>query len=91
MEQLLGEGFRCGSIGLVQMGRAPSSSRVTTGEGLNKGPWTAEEDSILTAFVRANGEGNWRILPKRAGMDLGSHSEQNNPLRIVPNRRLVGI
>lgn len=68
MEQLLGEGFRCGSIGLVQMGRAPSSSRVTTGEGLNKGPWTAEEDSILTAFVRANGEGNWRILPKRAGL-----------------------
>ena len=37
-------------------------------EGLNKGPWTEEEDAILTAFVNKHGEGTWRSLPKRAGI-----------------------
>ena len=46
------------------MGRAPA--RASEG-GLNKGPWTEEEDAILAAFVKANGEGNWRSLPKQAG------------------------
>ena len=35
--------------------------------GLHKGPWTEEEDAILTAFVNKHGEGNWRSLPKLAG------------------------
>lgn len=48
------------------MGRAPASNRVSEGR-LNKGPWTEEEDAILTAFIKANGEGNWRTLPKLAG------------------------
>ncbi|KAG0562428.1 hypothetical protein KC19_9G145300 [Ceratodon purpureus] len=48
------------------MGRAPGA-RVSEG-GLNKGPWTEEEDAILAAFIKANGEGNWRTLPKRAGL-----------------------
>lgn len=37
-------------------------------EGLNKGPWTEEEDALLTAFVSKHGEGTWRSLPKRAGL-----------------------
>jgi myb proto-oncogene protein len=35
--------------------------------GLHKGPWTEEEDAILTACVNKHGDGNWRFLPKRAG------------------------
>lgn len=49
------------------MGRAPVTSKGTGG-GLNKGPWTEEEDAILTAFIKAHGEGNWRTLPKLAGI-----------------------
>jgi hypothetical protein len=45
------------------MGRAPCCEKV----GLKKGRWTAEEDEILTQYVKTNGEGSWRSLPKNAG------------------------
>jgi len=45
------------------MGRSPCCSR----EGLNRGAWTALEDKILMAYIKAHGERNWRNLPERAG------------------------
>lgn len=45
------------------MVRSPCCSK----EGLNRGAWTSLEDTILTAYIRAHGEGKWRNLPKRAG------------------------
>ncbi|XP_073288341.1 transcription factor MYB30-like [Primulina huaijiensis] len=46
------------------MGRAPCCEKM----GLKKGPWTAEEDFILVDFINRHGHGNWRTLPKRAGI-----------------------
>ncbi|KAL1825819.1 hypothetical protein DCAR_0314010 [Daucus carota subsp. sativus] len=46
------------------MGRTPCCEKV----GLKRGRWTAREDEILTAYIRANGEGSWRSLPKKAGL-----------------------
>ncbi|KAL9338981.1 hypothetical protein Peur_067996 [Populus x canadensis] len=46
------------------MGRSPCCSK----EGLNRGAWTALEDEILMAYIKAHGEGNWRNLPERAGL-----------------------
>ncbi|KAL6179627.1 hypothetical protein ACLB2K_051140 [Fragaria x ananassa] len=46
------------------MGRAPCCEKV----GLKKGRWTAEEDQTLINYIRANGEGSWRSLPKNAGL-----------------------
>ncbi|KAI7988409.1 Anthocyanin regulatory C1 protein [Camellia lanceoleosa] len=46
------------------MGRSPCCSK----EGLNRGAWTALEDRILAAYIKAHGEGKWRNLPKRAGL-----------------------
>ncbi|PKU69847.1 transcription repressor MYB6 [Dendrobium catenatum] len=46
------------------MGRAPCCSKV----GLHRGPWTAREDALLTSYIQNHGEGNWRSLPKRAGL-----------------------
>ncbi|PIN01206.1 Transcription factor, Myb superfamily [Handroanthus impetiginosus] len=46
------------------MGRAPCCQKM----GLKKGPWTAEEDLILVSYINQNGHGNWRNLPKRAGL-----------------------
>lgn len=46
------------------MGRAPCCEKV----GLKKGRWTAEEDKILTDYIKENGEGSWRFLPKKAGI-----------------------
>ncbi|XP_062158975.1 transcription factor MYB123-like [Alnus glutinosa] len=46
------------------MGRRPCCSK----EGLNRGAWTALEDKILAAYIKAHGEGKWRNLPKRAGL-----------------------
>jgi hypothetical protein len=45
------------------MGRAPCCEK----SGLKKGPWTPEEDEKLVAYIKKNGQGNWRTLPKNAG------------------------
>ncbi|KAL3511623.1 hypothetical protein ACH5RR_024340 [Cinchona calisaya] len=46
------------------MGRSPCCAK----EGLNRGAWTSSEDRILTDYIKSNGEGKWRSLPKRAGL-----------------------
>lgn len=45
------------------MGRAPCCEK----QGLKKGPWTPEEDEILIDYIKKNGHGSWRSLPKQAG------------------------
>ncbi|XP_059306798.1 transcription factor MYB53-like isoform X1 [Lycium ferocissimum] len=37
--------------------------------GLKKGPWTPEEDQKLVDYIHNNGHGNWRALPKLAGLN----------------------
>nr|AGN52050.1 MYB-related transcription factor [Salvia miltiorrhiza]AGN52160.1 MYB-related transcription factor [Salvia miltiorrhiza] len=46
------------------MGRAPCCDK----NGLKKGPWTPEEDQKLMDYIQKNGYGNWRTLPKNAGL-----------------------
>ncbi|KAI5595327.1 hypothetical protein BDE02_03G131200 [Populus trichocarpa] len=46
------------------MGRAPCCSKV----GLQRGPWTTREDTLLINYIQAHGEGHWRSLPKKAGL-----------------------
>ncbi|KAJ4956647.1 hypothetical protein NE237_013430 [Protea cynaroides] len=46
------------------MGRAPCCDK----QGLKKGPWTTEEDEILVEYIKNNGHGSWRSLPKLAGL-----------------------
>ncbi|KAL9229010.1 hypothetical protein vseg_004528 [Gypsophila vaccaria] len=46
------------------MGRAPCCTKV----GLHRGPWTAREDALLIKYIEAHGEGQWRSLPKNAGL-----------------------
>ncbi|KAJ4803317.1 MYB family protein [Rhynchospora pubera] len=46
------------------MGRAPCCAKV----GLKKGPWSQEEDQILVSYIEKYGHGNWRALPKQAGL-----------------------
>ena len=48
------------------MGRAPCCSKV----GLHRGSWTSREDTLLTKYIHAHGEGHWRSLPRKAGNDL---------------------
>ncbi|XP_042457950.1 transcription factor MYB102-like [Zingiber officinale] len=37
-------------------------------EGLKRGPWTTEEDEKLIDYIQKHGQGNWRTLPKKAGL-----------------------
>ncbi|KAH7522091.1 transcription factor MYB4 [Ziziphus jujuba] len=46
------------------MVRAPCCEKM----GLKKGPWTPEEDQILISYIEKYGHGNWRALPKQAGL-----------------------
>ncbi|XP_044498259.1 transcription repressor MYB5-like [Mangifera indica] len=51
--------------------RNPSSAAKTpccSKVGIKKGPWTPEEDEILSNYIKREGEGRWRTLPKRAGL-----------------------
>ncbi|KAE8732494.1 Transcription factor MYB39 [Hibiscus syriacus] len=46
------------------MGRTPCCEK----NGLEKGPWTPEEDQKLIDYIQKHGYGNWRTLPKNAGL-----------------------
>ncbi|CAN4077506.1 unnamed protein product [Withania somnifera] len=46
------------------MGRALCCAK----EGLRKGPWSFQEDMLLTNYINQHGEGQWRSLPKYAGL-----------------------
>ncbi|XP_042377414.1 transcription factor MYB41-like [Zingiber officinale] len=46
------------------MGRTPCCDR----DDLKKGPWTPEEDQKLVVCIQKHGQGNWRTLPKKAGL-----------------------
>nr|BCZ50591.1 transcription factor MYB4 [Chelone glabra] len=46
------------------MGRSPCCSKV----GLRRGPWSSKEDALLTNYIQEHGEGQWRSLPKSAGL-----------------------
>ncbi|XWS34128.1 hypothetical protein CRYUN_Cryun21dG0013500 [Craigia yunnanensis] len=46
------------------MRRSPNCKK----EVLKRGPWTAEEDKILMAYVQQHGHGSWRALPEKAGL-----------------------
>lgn len=46
------------------MVRAPCCDKM----GLKKGPWTTEEDQVLISYIQKYGHGNWRALPKHAGL-----------------------
>ncbi|KAK2650953.1 hypothetical protein Ddye_018442 [Dipteronia dyeriana] len=46
------------------MGRAPCCDK----NGLKKGPWTPEEDHKLITYIQLHSPGNWRNLPKNAGL-----------------------
>ncbi|XP_047320215.1 transcription factor MYB114-like [Impatiens glandulifera] len=36
---------------------------------VRKGAWTAEEDTLLSSYILKNGEGNWNLIPKKAGLN----------------------
>ncbi|CAN8325028.1 unnamed protein product [Cochlearia groenlandica] len=48
------------------MGRSPCCDQD---KGVKKGPWLSEEDEKLTVYISENGYGNWRSLPKLAGLN----------------------
>ncbi|KAH9328847.1 hypothetical protein KI387_000955, partial [Taxus chinensis] len=47
-----------------KMGRTASCDKMA----IRKGPWSPEEDWKLIAYIRKYGHGNWRSVPKQAGL-----------------------
>ncbi|KAK8527030.1 hypothetical protein V6N13_084900 [Hibiscus sabdariffa] len=45
-------------------GRAPCCDK----DKVKRGPWSPQEDLILTTFIQKHGHQNWRSLPKQAGL-----------------------
>lgn len=48
------------------MGRAPCCDKTA----VKKGPWSKEEDQILINYINKYGHGNWRQIPKNAGISF---------------------
>ncbi|KAF8011496.1 hypothetical protein BT93_J1948 [Corymbia citriodora subsp. variegata] len=38
-------------------------------QGMNKGPWSAEEDAVLINYVKIHGEGKWRSVAQNSGLN----------------------
>ncbi|XP_022725575.1 transcription factor MYB106-like [Durio zibethinus] len=47
------------------MRRSPNCKKDVV---LKRGPWTAEEDKLLTAYIQQHGHGSWPALPEKAGL-----------------------
>ncbi|XP_057415066.1 transcription factor MYB62-like isoform X2 [Lotus japonicus] len=45
-----------------------SSSSEDDNNELRRGPWTIEEDNMLTQHITNHGEGRWNLLAKRSGL-----------------------
>ncbi|PRQ46948.1 putative transcription factor MYB-HB-like family [Rosa chinensis] len=50
---------------ILKMGRKPCCEK----EGVIRGAWSTMEDQILTDYVLTYGEGRWRDLPQKAGLN----------------------
>lgn len=48
--------------------------------GVRKGPWTAEEDSLLRNYVNIHGEGHWNAVARAAGNSFFLFEIPNMPL-----------
>ncbi|KAF5459715.1 hypothetical protein F2P56_019637 [Juglans regia] len=62
------------------MGRTPCCNA----DGMNRGPWTPEEDQKLLAYIQHYGCGSWLCLPRKAGLQRCGKScrlRWNNYLR----------
>ncbi|GMI87401.1 hypothetical protein HRI_002409400 [Hibiscus trionum] len=35
---------------------------------MKRGPWTAEEDQKLSAYIQQHGHGSWSSFPEKAGL-----------------------
>ncbi|KAM3316137.1 hypothetical protein ACQJBY_034327 [Aegilops geniculata] len=46
------------------MGRRVWSAK----EGVKRGAWTSKEDETLASYVKAHGEGRWKLVPLKAGL-----------------------
>ena len=57
--------------------------------GVKKGPWTPEEDQKLLDYIHKFGYGNWRTLPKNAG--IVSPSFTDNDISKITRRSMKFI
>ncbi|KAE8693306.1 Transcription factor MYB12 [Hibiscus syriacus] len=47
------------------MGRKPCCDK----EGVNRGAWSLKEDELLSNYIQLHGEGRWKSLPQKAGLN----------------------
>ncbi|GAV66283.1 Myb_DNA-binding domain-containing protein [Cephalotus follicularis] len=52
---------------MTTLGKRECSSNEEDSE-LRRGPWTLEEDTLLTHYIARHGEGRWNLLAKCAGL-----------------------
>nr|AWS00946.1 MYB domain containing protein 116 [Catharanthus roseus] len=56
------------SLSKTTSSSSSSDDDGTGAGGLRRGPWTAEEDTLLIHYIASHGEGRWNLLAKRSGL-----------------------
>ncbi|KAE9460663.1 hypothetical protein C3L33_07409, partial [Rhododendron williamsianum] len=67
------------------MVRAPCCEKM----GLKRGPWTPQEDGILINYISAHGHGNWRALPKQAGIYIYISQFPSGSFPFLPQQLMI--
>uniref|UniRef100_A0A6N2LLT0 Uncharacterized protein n=2 Tax=Salix viminalis TaxID=40686 RepID=A0A6N2LLT0_SALVM len=55
-------------MGVKELNHSSDTMKNLIKVGIKKGPWKPEEDELLANYIKKEGEGRWRTLPKRAGL-----------------------
>eukprot|EP00253_Pinus_taeda_P002530 PITA_02530 len=67
-------------------------SSCSSKEKLNRGPWSAVEDMILSEYIRIHGDGRWSSVPQKAGLKRCAKSCRLRWVNYVrPNIKRVNI
>ncbi|KAK1435225.1 hypothetical protein QVD17_00986 [Tagetes erecta] len=45
-----------------------SKLNISRAKMMKKGPWTREEDELLSSYISREGVGRWQLVPKKAGL-----------------------
>ena len=67
----------------LEPGKGPETFQVAG--GIDRGPWTQDEDLCLTQFIGAHGEGCWSSVPKKTGIMNSLYFSYHKPKSILLN------
>ncbi|KAL1341228.1 hypothetical protein HN51_027708 [Arachis hypogaea] len=61
-------------VNVIKKSEGSQVQQLANEMGLRKGPWTVDEDAILTNYISTHGEGHWNSVARSAGLKRSGKS-----------------